>query len=318
MRTNNPSSVEPTKWEPVQKPAERNTPPSVMLRGHTYTQSDDSEANSSVHKVDKQKSSFNPFRAISQLGSRIWTQIKKSSASLASLFKSSHSKEVTYKGEKNGASSKAGLDTNRQRLRNLTSEGEKDSPLIEITNGNASVPYNIDAQFKADLHRCAQFKLNQQVLYDKQRIKSKNYNTYEICDELKKKFGSRMMTNLTLLLNQANLADLSKHILSMSGGDATGAQAIIYSVEEKGDKLELTVEVLLRIRDSVNGDANKDFYIGYINAKRKIIISKEELNKDWTRNESKDEQPKMKVIDSYSRLATTGEEAQKHLKKISA
>jgi hypothetical protein len=159
----------------------------------------------------------------------------------------------------------------------------------------------IGHQFHADFERLGKFKLGKEILATNKNCQQPG-REFDVCQKLIGKFGLQSFKNISSILCQSSLADLTTSIATSSGGTyASGhTEGISYQIEEKGKMVHLHIRVPMRILklDDPEGESP-----GIVFIERTVIISKEDLAKNWSNSNLKDCTPSMRVIDTRSGLS---------------
>lgn len=127
---------------------------------------------------------------------------------------------------------------------------------------------------------------------------------------IEKQFGRQGMLNIASILTQAVTPDLQSHIDKMGGeyyGQLAGSKNATHSsfpefhIEDQNGSIKMSMLIYLAVYPKTeDGYLNIDIEPSYVVGKREITLSKEELQKDWTRCDQSEIAPSLKVNDSYS------------------
>jgi hypothetical protein len=140
-------------------------------------------------------------------------------------------------------------------------------------------------------------------------ISFKRETPEENLTKLKDSFAPQQLKNITLVLNQASLANplarqiekyTSEGLLPMTGSH------LEYRIEriKKDNLVRLTIITELKVNQLADMEGEAKGHIGYA---AEIYISEEELNQDWIGQ--KEVAPAMTVVDCFSPLQKTPQEA---------
>jgi hypothetical protein len=151
--------------------------------------------------------------------------------------------------------------------------------------------FKVPHQFFADLSRSV-LDFNQKRLFDvhdpknSQKQNSKNHDIRdEVCEKLRQSLGDHAFRNCAVILNQSSIASLTIHIQSTIIGDLANQKPIVaeggtsyYGIEIKNDHVHLTMHSLHEI-SVFEGEKQ---HVGYVGAKKEIVLSKKELEQDYS------------------------------------
>jgi hypothetical protein len=227
-------------------------------------------------------------------------------------------------GGKGTAVKGTAVDSVRQRIKEAHTENftPVTDPMNPATDSQKSKIIEVPQQFAKDVVR-SQYRYNGKTLFNPRDLKvsdeekeiMKKEALFDISGDLVNRFGKDGFFNIAALLNQFGMAECISHLfydipnkpLNESKSYTVGNNQDLlscYEIKEEKNEIHLYVSYLLQ---TLNGN-NPEEVFGYLPVKREFIISKNDLETDWSKKTDRNITPK--VIDTYKPFCQTQEIAQ--------
>lgn len=225
-------------------------------------------------------------------------------------------KEITGRDWERGVTSVQSLLKNEELKESLDADG-----VLKLSNGETfSMPHQLNRDLIGFKYYLQNRDLQQSAFEDLKasgNIKESDKTLLLIDDPqvrlnegwiLEKKFGHQSFLNLATIIHQGILSDLQKHVNTShtSQGISRTAEDYIpeYFIQDEGDKVRLSMKIYFEVTSLPENELidtlDTEVPLVFIGAKREIVISKDDLAKDWSDTPAIKTAPSLVVKDSYS------------------
>lgn len=174
--------------------------------------------------------------------------------------------------------------------------------------------FKIPEQFQRDLNRCLSV-LNGKIVFDPNSSgspKDRILDCYDTLKNFRQTYGEQVFSNMCNLFTQGMFDPLLRKVSAMVGEGyeaniAKPTTNLFYSLEDEGENFRLRIGAFFGFVNAQEAEV-----IAYMGVGQEIVISKEDMNKDWTKTE---ESPSLFLQEYYTKYCDTKTKAWQELQK---